>query len=261
MNNKSIYEVEFRQYQPSYYDIDEMIDELDNYWVGLSNPIPVHNYPSSELITKLNQTNHKEKINMVQLNQTYVTEEEKPTGGNSVHVPDGVYKAVVISSELSKSPYNDADPQGLLLKVVITEGEHADTEFEHYLAIADDRPVSPSHPTFLRSKAAVQTLAQIADALGIPSFNDTALFHNKPLMINTKTTKGMDKNVTPPVHKPEWDKSFIKSYSAVPSVGIEGQAQAFTPPTSQAPAQAPVEQPVTATVAPDANATPPWAQG
>jgi len=194
---------------------------------------------------------------MVQLSQTYVTNEVKTTSYNNVKVPDADYKAIILNSRLDKSPF-EGKPDDLVLDVVITEGEYQDTKFEHRLGINDNTAIKADKPTFTWAVAALGNLGQIADALGLDNFNNTELFHNKPLLITTMTSKGKDKETG--AHKPEWDVSRIKSYSALPSVGVSGANQGFTPPAQDAAqTQHQATQSTQATQPAQSSDAPPWA--
>jgi hypothetical protein len=181
---------------------------------------------------------------MVALPQTFKTEDVKTTGSDNVHVPDGTYIGVILSGEMSKSPYGQGKPDDLVLKVAITKGPHQNTIIEHRLGILDDTPIKADNPTFTWSKAAYGTLGQIADAFGMDTTPaDTSLICNKPIAFVTATTKGWDKKQTPHVHKPQWDRSRINSYQKVPDTGVSEAvapvAQASAAPVAGAPEENP----------------------
>lgn len=167
---------------------------------------------------------------MVALPEVHKVEDVKTSMNNNVHVPDGTYIGVILSGEMSKSPFGDNKPEDLLLKVAITAGDHKDTIIEHRLGILDHNPIKADNPEFTWSKAAYGNLAQIADAFGMESTpKDTNDICNKPIAFTTATRKGKDKNTGLP--KPEWDNSYIKGYKAVPADGVP------TPqPTAESPA-------------------------
>lgn len=167
---------------------------------------------------------------MVALPQVYKTEDVKTGGGsNNIHVPDGTYIGVILSGEMSKSPFGENKPDDLLLKVAITTGDYKNTIIEHRLGILDMNPIKSTDPEFTWSRAAYGTLGQISDAFGMKNTpKNTDEICNKPIAFTTATRKGMDKSTTPPTPKPEWDNSYIKSYQAVPANGVP------TPVTSQA---------------------------
>lgn len=173
--------------------------------------------------------------------QSFNTEEVKTTSGGrgNPHVPDGKYKAVIIGSSMEDSPFDSNKPQDLVLRVVITEGPHKDTELEHRLGINDHTPIKTDKPDFTWSRAAYGNIGQIAAAFGMQQTPaDSSQLHNRPLLIETATRKGKDKESG--AHKPEWDSSYIKAYHALPAVGLPGAPQ----PAAQ----------------PSGVATPPWKQ-
>lgn len=187
---------------------------------------------------------------MVALPQTYKTEEVKITASNNVWIKDGWHKGVIIKSEMVP-PLVQGKPDDLLLTVIVTEGEFANTELEHRLSILDETPIKPDNPTFTWARAGQGTLGQIADALGIAEFSDTNQFHNQPIMFETKTKEGKDKETGE--LKPQWNRSMIYGYKAVSD----------SAPVAAHPAQNPVAhhggQQQTTSVA-GAPSTPPWAK-
>lgn len=151
---------------------------------------------------------------MVQLGQTYKTEEIVTTASNNVWIKDGWHKGVIVSSEIVDS-LSSGKPQDVLLRVVVTEGEYKDTELEHRLSLFDETPIKSDNPTWTWARAALGTLGQIAKAVGVEELSDTASLHNKPVMFETKTKEGKDKATGQ--SKPEWNKSQIYGYKAVSS--------------------------------------------
>ena len=135
-------------------------------------------------------------------------------GGKNVLIPEGIYKAMFVEGSL-------ADTKGgtgkmLVMKAVITEGPHAQTEFTERLNIVNDSATAV--------KIALETLARIAKAVGLsttPSNSDALL--RKPLLIAVKTEKSNgtytdnDNNT-----KPYPDRSAIdaKGYKPLPAVGV-----------------------------------------
>lgn len=176
---------------------------------------------------------------MVQLGQTYKTEEIVTSTGNNVWVKDGWHKGVIVSSE-TVDALSSGKPQDVLLKVVITDGEYKDTELEHRMSLFDETPIKPDNPTWTWARAALGTLGQIAKAVGIAELSDTASLHNKPLMFETKTKEGKDKETGQP--KPEWNRSQIYGYKAVSS-SPSAPAQAAVAQQKAQPAQAPAAKP------------------
>jgi len=162
---------------------------------------------------------------MVALPKVHKVEDVITTSNSNVHVPDGDYVGVIVSGEMSKSPFGENKPDDLLLKVAITQGEYAHTIIEHRLGILDESPIKADNPQFTWARAAYGTLAQISKAFGMENTpSDTTEIMNKPVMFTTATRKGKDKETG--AHKPQWDSTFIKQYKAVPSGGVAPQAQA-----------------------------------
>ena len=185
---------------------------------------------------------------MVALPQKFKTEEIKTVPNSNVCVPDGTYIGVIISGEMSPSPFGQGKPDDLLLKVAITQGEKANTIIEHRLGISDEAPIKPENPTFTWSRAAYGTLGQIADAFGMPETPaDTNEICNKPISFTTATRLGKDKTTGQP--KPEWSSSYIKTYQAVPANGLP------EPVAEQAAAVATVATTEAATPQTEATAT------
>ncbi len=146
------------------------------------------------------------------LPQTYNCADLPDTGG-VVKIPDGQYKAVIIDSELKST--SKGDGQFLALKIIITEGQFADTEFTERLNIINQN-----------SKAveiAFKTLARISEALGMAQTpQDSSLLHNKPLIIVVGTEVGKP-YTRDGVETMGSDKSVIKKYLPIPQVGISGK--------------------------------------
>lgn len=174
---------------------------------------------------------------MVALPQGFVTDEAITNTSNKVKVPDGEHLAVIINSGMEPSPYGSTKPQGLFLDVVITAGEGKDKTLHKHLAIADNTPFNQNNPEWTPSKAAYGELAQIAKAFGhaeIPAGFDTSNFHNKPIVIITKTKEGKDKDTG--ARKPEWDESFVAGFKASPAAGLpQALPSAATQPVQPAP--------------------------
>ena len=179
---------------------------------------------------------------MALLPQTYNCADLPDTGG-VVKIPDGQYKAVIIDSELKTT--STGNGQFLALKIVITEGQFQDTEFTERLNIIN--------PNSKAVEIAFKTLARISEALGMAQTpQDSAVLHNKPLIIVVGTEAGQDYKDKEGVTHTGQDKSVIKKYLPLPQVGIGGKP-AFASTTAA------IQQAVMA-AAPVANATatPPW---
>lgn len=168
---------------------------------------------------------------MVMLPQTYNCADLPDTGG-VVKIPDGQYKAVILDSELKTT--SNGNGQFLALNIVITEGPHQDTEFTERLNIINQN-----------SKAveiAFKTLARISEALGMAQTpQDSSVLHNKPLIIAVGTEAGKDYKDNDGVMRTGQDKSVIKKYLPVPSVGFAGNpsfaANTATAQTTQSSVQ------------------------
>lgn len=167
---------------------------------------------------------------MVMLPQTYNCADLPDTGG-VVKIPDGQYKAVIIDSELKTT--SNGNGQFLALKIVITEGQHQDTEFTERLNIINQN-----------SKAveiAFKTLARISEALGMAQTpQDSSVLHNKPLIIVVATEVGKDYKDNDGVMRTGQDKSVIKKYLPAPQVGFSGQP-AFAASATAQPVQSSVQ--------------------
>lgn len=165
---------------------------------------------------------------MVALPQTYNTADLPDTGG-VVLIPDGQYKAIIVQSELK--PTKDNTGQFLALKLVITEGQYANTEFIERLNIINknDKAV----------EIAYKTLARISEAVGMTQTpSDSSQLHNKPLLIDVKTVKGTTYKDNTGMEREGKDKSEIAKYHPLPNVGFGGGAPAQAV-TNAAPAAKP----------------------
>ncbi len=178
---------------------------------------------------------------MALLPQTYNTADLPDTGGKTVCIPEGNYQAVIVDSEFK--PTSKGDGQFLALKVVITQGQYANTEFTERLNIINPNPKAV--------EIAYKTLARISEAVGMTQTpNDSAHLHNKPIMIEIKNKVSDDwKNDKGETIKGK-EQSEIKKYSPLPKVGGVG---GFSAPANHTPSF--VTQAQTS-----APATPPWAK-
>jgi hypothetical protein len=166
---------------------------------------------------------------MVQLGQTYKTDEIATGSSNNVLIADGWHKGVIVKSEMVQ-PLVQGKPDELLLTVVVTEGQYANTELEHRLSIGDETPIKADNPTFTWARAALGTIGQIAKALRLDEVSDTNALHNQPLMFETKTKEGKDKETGE--IKPEWNRSMIYGYKAVSSVTQTAAPRAAAEPSA-----------------------------
>lgn len=159
------------------------------------------------------------------LPQTYNCADLPDTGG-VVKIPDGQYKAVIIDSELKQT--SNGNGQFLALKIVITEGQFQDTEFTERLNIINQNVKAV--------EIAFKTLARISEALGMAQTpQDSAVLHNKPLIIVVGTEAGKDYKDNDGVMRTGQDKSVIKKYLPIPQVGFAGKPSfaSSTAPVSQ----------------------------
>lgn len=174
---------------------------------------------------------------MAQLPQTFNTADLPDTGGGSVNIPEGQYQAVIIESEFK--PTKDNNGQYLQLKIVLTQGQYANTEFIERLNIINQNQQAV--------EIAYKTLARISEAVGMTQTpSDSVQLHNKPFLIEVKNVLQKDWTNKEGVVVKGTERSEIKKYLPMPKVGIGGGAPAF----AQNPA-------VASNAAP---ASPPWAK-
>lgn len=144
------------------------------------------------------------------------------------HIPEGLYKAVIVNSEL-----RDASSGGkyIALIVVLTEGQYANTELIERLNISNSNDIAV--------QIAYKTLASIAKAVGLTKTpSDTSELHNKPLIVDIKTEKGKDWTDRDGNLREGKDKSVIKGYKAVSGDHVKSQ-QSPAPASSGAAGNAP----------------------
>lgn len=144
-------------------------------------------------------------------------------GNGSVLIPDDVYTALFVSSELK-----DTNKGGKLveLKAIITEGQHQGVELIERLNIVNDNATTV--------KIAYETLARIAKAVGMNTLpNDTNQLHNKKFKLKTKTEQGKDwiNNEGNTVEGKPRSVIDSKGYAALPSVGSVSKDVPFEPVT------------------------------
>lgn len=169
---------------------------------------------------------------MVALPQQYNTADLPDTGG-IVLIPPGAYKAVIVDSEMK--PTSKGNGQYLALKIVLTEGQYADTEFTERLNIIN--------PNETAVQIAYKTLARISEAINMTQTPaDSGQLHNKPFMLVVGTEDGKPWTDKDGAQREGKDKSIIKGYKPLGSVQT---GQAFNAAPSAA--------------TPAAVATPPWA--
>jgi len=163
-------------------------------------------------------------------------------GGSMPHIPDGTYKGIIVDSELKDSKNGG---KFLALKVILSDGQYANTEFTERLNIVNSNDTAV--------KIAYETLARIAKAVGLATLpNDSTMLHNRPMMVKVVTEAG-----TPFVAK-DGSQQQGKDKSVLDSKGYSSIAGAMAPVagayagTAAATAQAPVAQ------APAAAQAMPW---
>lgn len=136
------------------------------------------------------------------------------TGGLPL-IPPGKYTGLFVTSEMKPTTTGG---QMLVMKAVITQGDHRDTELTERLNLINNNPVA--------MKIAYETLAKIANAIGLTAIpTDSAALHNKPMTFVVKTEVGQpykDKNTGET--RQGKDYSTIAGYEPIPQVGISGVA-------------------------------------
>lgn len=185
---------------------------------------------------------------MVALPNVYNTSDLPDTGGKLPLIPDGDYNAVILASELKAT--KDGNGQFLAMKIVITQGQYRDTEFTERLNIIN--------PNAQAVQIAYQTLARISEAVGMTQTpGDSALLHNKPLIIRTKTEPGNDYNdkQTGELKKGN-PKSVIAKYLPAQRVGVGAGQPTFAQAAPPAPQPAPFSPPAAAAAAAAASGAP-----
>lgn len=157
---------------------------------------------------------------MVALPQTFNVADLPDTSGNTVLIPAGQYKAVIVSSEFKDT--SNGQGKYLALKVVLTEGQYANTEFTERLNLVNQNQKAV--------EIAYKTLARISEAVGMSQTpSDSNQLHNKPFMVDIATEVGEPWKDKDGVERQGKDKSVIKKYHKLPSVGV-------TTPFASAPA-------------------------
>lgn len=193
---------------------------------------------------------------MVALPQVYNTADLPDTGGSMPLIPPGQYQAVIVNSEFVEN--KNRNGHYLALKIVITQGQHANTEFVERLNIVNQNAQAV--------EIAYKTLARISEAVGMQQTpQDSVQLHNRPLMIEVGTEAGTAYKDNNGADKMGKDKSIIKKYLPLPGVGggvaasapafgAPAAAAGFTPPAAAVVAQAPAfGQPAVSTPAPATN--------
>jgi hypothetical protein len=167
---------------------------------------------------------------MVQIPQTYNVDDIAGGTGGLPLIPDGLYKAVIIDSELKATKAGTG--QYLALKIVLTEGQYANTEFTERLNIIN--------PNTVAVEIAYKTLANICKALGMAQTpQDSTQIHNKPFLLETKTKKGEPWTDDKGELREGNDSSEIKGYKPI---GTPQPVATPAPVAQAAPAPAPTPQ-------------------
>lgn len=121
---------------------------------------------------------------MVMIPQTFNVADLPETGGNTVLIPQGQYKAVIVSSEFKDT--KDRQGKYLALKIVLTEGVYANTEFTERLNLINNNQKAV--------EIAYKTLARISEAVGMTQTpSDSTQLHNKPFLVDIVTEEGDQK--------------------------------------------------------------------
>lgn len=162
---------------------------------------------------------------MVALPQTFNVADLPDTGGMPL-IPEGRYKAVIVESEMKST--KSGSGQYLQLKIVLTEGEHMNTEFIERLNVVNTNQQAV--------EIAYRTLARISEALGMEKTpQDSNELHNKPLIVEVKTKKGEMYTGNDGVQREGRDRSEVVKYLPLASSQPAAKAPA---PTAAQPAQA-----------------------
>ena len=152
---------------------------------------------------------------------------------------------MVVDSEMRDTK---AGPQALVFKILITQGNYANTEFSEYANI--------NHSSDKAQAAGYTLIANIGKAVGLAQVSDSIQVHRKPFMIEVKTKAGgvyMDDNG---VEQKRSDRSSIKKFlpvetggapsavaqqgaGAPPAVVVQQAQQQVAPPPAQAVATPP----------------------
>lgn len=175
-----------------------------------------------------------------------------------VNIEEGNYKAVAVTSGTIPA-ITQGQPDDFFVKVIITEGNHKDTEFVVRLGFLNHLPCNPSKPDFTWAMAAAKTIASIADAVGlVGAVIDTVQVHNKPFLIEVKNKSKQYKDKTTGEMKEGKPNSYIHSYHKLPAVGGFGAPAFAAAPLSQANVGQPAIQQQNAPAV--AQAAAPWAK-
>jgi hypothetical protein len=148
---------------------------------------------------------------MVALPQTFKTS-DLPQSESMPLLPEGQYQAVIVESGLEDVSAKNGNKY-LWLKVIITQGQYAGTEFKERLNIINHNQQAVH--------IAYRTLARISEAVGMTETpKDSSVLHNKPFFIELKTEAGTPWKDKDGVERQGKDKSVINKYLAAPSTTI-----------------------------------------
>ncbi len=188
-----------------------------------------------------------------------------------VNIDEGNYKAVAIASGTMPA-ITQGQPDDYFVKVIITEGNHRDTEFVVRMGFLNHNPCNPSKPDFTWAMAAAKTIASIADAVGlVGAVTDTVQVHNKPFLIEVKNKPSTFIDKTTGASVAGKPNSRINAYHKLPAVGgfgapafggaaAVGAAMPLVPTVVSAPFVDNRPQPNVAPTVVMAPATAPWAK-
>lgn len=188
---------------------------------------------------------------MVALPQVYNTTDLPDTGGSMPLIPPGQYPAVIVDSGMKET--SNRQGQFLWLKLIITAGQYANTEFTERLNIINQNNTAV--------EIAYKTLARISEAVGMTQTpGDSMQLHNRSLIIDVSTEAGKAYTDNNGQQKMGSDKSIIKKYLPVPGMGAAAPAQgAFNNAPAPLPAAGGFRPPAAlpfAPAQPAANAAP-----
>jgi len=165
---------------------------------------------------------------MVALNKPLVTTDYPDTG--MPLITPGQYPAVIIGGELKDT--KNKDGQFIALKIVLTGGPHANTEFTERLNIINKNQQAVD--------IAYKTLARITEAVGLSKITNTDELNNRPFFVEIKTEKGKEYTDKDGVKRQGYDQSVIGRYLPVPALS---ESDIPFPPVQDKPAAAPVNNP------------------
>jgi len=153
-----------------------------------------------------------------------------PEGGSgNVLIPQGQYQALIVGSEFKDT--KDKQGKYLALTVVITQGEHANTEFIERLNLVNKNQTAVD--------IAYKTLASISRALGMEKTPaDSVALHNNPIMIEVKNKKSADWTNNDGETVEGKEQSEIKKYLKIPSSGVPDNKPTTSEPTNPPEAKA-----------------------